>query len=435
MRKNCCETSESFALSGMAQSEDLLCYGIESLKIDDFSSLKSQIIFDALKSFYKNGTKPDVSKAILHLTNKGVIEPLGGSQKVALFISNYVSCRDDLKYYMDIIKDNSIFRKLEKIETKLKLELDKENRSPTSELLSHIKAWIYDIDDRMIGELGIDFKKESAKSIEDMEEIARGAPLPEKVQLGIPSLDDLLGGIEGNRLVTIAARPGMGKTAMALNMAVSMVKKKKAVYFVSIEMSYKEIENRIFSQLSGIDQKILQSAKFSLEDIRDVKRSLEEIDTGMMIVNDRSTITVDGICSQVKRAKETLDISCVFIDYIQLISPSNKHEFRYLEIAETTRLLKALSKSVNVPIICLAQLSRKIEERSIHKPILSDLKESGAIEQDSDIVIALDRRDSYDKHDRPGEAQVYVLKNRHGPTGEIALKFDKEISRFMDIPR
>jgi len=436
MRNNNCQISESFILSGMTQSNDLLCYGTENLKIEDFYSLANQNIFSVLLELYKEGTTPGVSKVVMTLAAKFSIDSMGGSAEVMKIISQYVSDPYDMEHYVGIVKGWSLFRKLEKLESIFKLELDKENKVRSSYILDRMKRLLSEIEDITNGPVGIDFREESKKTIAELESIiAESRAMPEKVQLGIKDLDFLLGGLGGNRLVTLAARPGVGKTALALNMAVSMAKRKKSVYFVSLEMSYQELEYRLFSQLSGIEQSKIQSAKLSLEEIKKLSESIESVDRGMLIVNDSSSITIENICSQVKRAKEMFDISCVFIDYLQLIAPSSKAEYRYLEIAQTTRLLKSLSKTLDIPVICLAQLSRKVEERTCHKPLLSDLKESGAIEQDSDIVLAMERRDAYDEFDRTGEAQVYILKNRHGPTGEVSLEFDKVHSKFKDIPR
>lgn len=436
LRNNNCQISESFILSGMTQSNDLLCYGKENLKIEDFYSLANQNIFSVLLELYKEGTTPGVAKVLMTLAAKISIDSLGGSAEIMKCISQFVSCQDDMEHYVGIVKGWSLFRKLEKLEAIFKSELDKENKIKSSCILDKMKRLLSEIDDITIGPVGIDFREESTKTIAGLEGIiAERVAMPEKVQLGLKDLDFLLGGLTGNRLVTLAARPGIGKTALALNMAVSMAGRKKSVYFVSIEMSYKELEYRLFSQLSGIEQSKIQSAKLSLEEIKKLSDSVEGVDRGMLIVNDSSPITIENICSQVKRAKEMFDISCVFIDYLQLIAPSSKSEYRYLEIAQTTRLLKSLSKTLDIPVICLAQLSRKVDERTIHKPLLSDLKESGAIEQDSDIVLAMERRDSYDAFDRPGEAQVYILKNRHGPVGEVSLEFDKGHSKFKDLPR
>jgi replicative DNA helicase len=212
-----------------------------------------------------------------------------------------------------------------------------------------------------------------------------------------------------------------------------LAKQHKPAYFFSIEMDYKEIEERIYSQISMVDQKKIHLGDLSSEDFEKVLESATSIDKGMLLIDDKGGIRIEEIVSKAKRAKEIFNISAIFIDYLQLISSKDKPEYRHLEIANYTRALKTLAKDLNIPVICLAQLSRKCEERTTHTPILSDLKESGAIEQDSDLVIAIDRRDSYDKYDRPGEAQIYVLKNRHGITGDVRLRFDKEHSRFLEI--
>lgn len=423
-RERFCRDAEQFVLSGMINSENMLCVGVENLKEEDFGALDHQIIFSSLCSLYKEGATPGLEKVIIKLKSQGLL----GSINVPEILSKYVPSVEDLLFYINIVSDYSKFRKIEVTNKKIEQELDQEPRRPSDEILAFSRDMLYSINDNQKNCLGVDFKKDC----ESLDYLTN--PKFEKgLMTGMKKLDGILGGMKGGELITIAARPGIGKTTIALNWALSFVKSHCPVSFFSIEMRYSEIKEKIISQVTNIPHKLIQNCLLNANDLEKIKLSLKEIDLGSLMINDKSTMTINELMSKARRMKEICGTKAIFVDYIQLISSDGKSEYRHLEIADMTRKLKCLAKDLDVPIICLAQLSRKVEERTNHTPIMSDLKESGAIEQDSDVVITLSRDDMYDKFLRPGEALLQVLKNRHGPRGDIKLRFEAELSKFVEI--
>jgi replicative DNA helicase len=358
---------------------------------------------------------------------------MGGVPRLAEIFGAYVATKDDLGDYIKTVKNYSLYRVLELLSKRISALLEQKDTKNASEMLREIKKMIDIIDENIEGKLGSDFFDLKKEFVDELRKKMSDDCPEVYLSTGIDALDMLTGGIEGGKLITIAARPGIGKTVLAINMAVKMAKAHKPVYFFSIEMVYKEILDRVYSQLSSVDHQSIRMATLTEYDFEQIVKAGDEIDKTMLLIDDEGGIKIDDIVSKSKRAKEVFNISAIFVDYLELITSKDKPEYRRLEIESFTRTLKALAKKLNIPVICLAQLSRKVDDRVGHLPQLSDLKESGSIEQDSDLVIALSRRDAYDEHDRPGEAQVYILKNRHGPTGNVRLRFDKEHSQFIEI--
>ena len=237
-------------------------------------------------------------------------------------------------------------------------------------------------------------------------------------------------------MMILAARPAMGKTAFALNIAENICFKNHVpVGIFSLEMSAEQLVHRIVcSQAEVESEKILTGSLNGIEYQR-IVASVNEIQNHVMIIDDQPGIKITDLRARARRMKENFNIGLLVVDYLQLISGSGSNrnqENRQNEISEISRMLKNLARELNVPVLCLSQLSRKVEERAGHRPMMSDLRESGSIEQDSDLVMFLLRREYYDPNDKPGMAELIVAKNRHGAIGNINLTFRKEIAQFAN---
>ncbi len=252
----------------------------------------------------------------------------------------------------------------------------------------------------------------------------------EFILTGFKDLDYVLGGLKRSDLIFIAARPGMGKTSFALNMAKNIARNYKTLFF-SLEMSKEQLSTRLLVMESGIELHKVQNCFFTKQDWEKLKVALERMSSYQLIIDDQSSINVQEIKAKAKNCK---GIDAIFIDYLQLISPIKSKESRVQEITEITRKLKIIAKELNVPVICLSQLSRSSEQRQEHRPILSDLRDSGSIEQDADVVMMLYREFYYNKDEKvdPEESECIIAKNRYGESKTVKLKWEGEYTRFSD---
>ena len=252
----------------------------------------------------------------------------------------------------------------------------------------------------------------------------------EFILTGFKDLDYVLGGLKRSDLIFIAARPGMGKTSFALNMAKNIARNYKTLFF-SLEMSKEQLSTRLLVMESGVELHKVQNCFFTEQDWEKLKVALERMSSYQLIIDDQSSINVQEIKAKAKNCKV---IDAIFIDYLQLISPIKSKESRVQEITEITRKLKIIAKELNVPVICLSQLSRSSEQRQDHRPILSDLRDSGSIEQDADVVMMLYRDFYYNKDEKvdPEESECIIAKNRYGESKTVKLKWEGEYTRFSD---
>lgn len=267
-------------------------------------------------------------------------------------------------------------------------------------------------------------------TLENAMDSAFASERSECMSTGFKDLDYILGGLKKSDLIFIAARPGMGKTSFALNMAKSIASKYKTLFF-SLEMSKEQLSTRLLVMESGIELPKIQNSLLNKEEWSQLKQTLCRMSSYQLVIDDQSNINVQEIKAKAKNCK---DIKAIFIDYLQLISPIKSKESRVQEITEITRKLKIIAKELNVPVICLSQLSRSSEQRADHRPILSDLRDSGSIEQDADIVMMLYRESYYTKDEKidPEESECIITKNRYGEAKTVKLKWEGEYTRFSD---
>lgn len=267
-------------------------------------------------------------------------------------------------------------------------------------------------------------------SLENAIDAAFSVQCSECIHTGFADLDYVLGGLKKSDLIFLAARPGMGKTSFALSIAKSISKKYKTLFF-SLEMSKEQLSTRLLVMESGLEIEKIQKGFLNNDEWIRLKNTLEILSSCQLVIDDQSNINVQEIKAKAKNCK---DIKAIFIDYLQLISPVKSKESRVQEITEITRKLKILAKDINVPVICLSQLSRSSEQRQEHRPILSDLRDSGSIEQDADIVMMLYREFYYNKEEKvdPEESECIIAKNRYGESKTVKLKWEGKYTRFSD---
>ena len=264
---------------------------------------------------------------------------------------------------------------------------------------------------------------------------------PEDIGItGIPThfidLDKMINGLGASNLIILAARPAMGKTALALNIAENVAfKNNLPVGIFSLEMTAEQLLHRMICSQAEVESDKIRMGSLSGIEYQRVNATVKSMVKATMLIDDQPGLKITDLRARARRMKESYDIQLLIVDYLQLLTGSDFSrgaENRQNEISEISRMMKTLARELNIPIICLSQLSRKVEERTGHRPMMSDLRESGSIEQDSDLVIFLLRREYYDPYDKPGETEVIVAKNRHGGVGSVHLTYRKELAQFAN---
>jgi replicative DNA helicase len=257
------------------------------------------------------------------------------------------------------------------------------------------------------------------------------------VPTGFVDLDDLTNGLHAGQMIIIAARPGMGKSTLGLDLArAASIKHKLTSCFFSLEMGKSEIVQRLISAEAGVPLNHIRKGQMGDDDWQRIARKTGEVSSAPLFIDDSPNLTMMEIRAKARRLKQRHDLKLVIVDYMQLMTSGKKVESRQLEVSEFSRQMKLLAKELDVPVVALSQLNRGPEQRTDKKPMLSDLRESGSLEQDADMVILLHRADAYDKDsDRVGEADFIVAKHRNGPTATISTVFQGHYSRFVDMQR
>lgn len=420
---------------------------MDSVTEKDFFEQKNAALFLLLKKMYTQEHVVGLDTFINYVNQLGSLEQVGG-------LTNIIDCQNAagtsscVKYYIEIIKNLSKCRRLRKIffDGYKSLETPEELDDKSSgaykriyeEMCNEEKRDLYSLAELADGALhpqGLNFREQAEYKQEMYAKYGSDYIGENSVLSGFKDFDRFYRGFKFTSLNIIAARPAMGKTAFALNIATKALEKGVTVGLFSLEMSSEEIGDRIISSVSEVPLSNLFSGDLVSHDIHHIEAAQRNFkrSKGQLYICDRANSSLDQIKIKSRHLANNLGCKLIIIDYLQLISCAGSQESRQVEVSAISRGLKLLAKELDVAIICLSQLSRKCEERSDKKPMLSDLRESGSIEQDADKVIFLMRRDYYDPLDKPGMAQVIVAKNRSGPTGYCDLVFNRETVLFKDF--
>lgn len=441
--------SEMMVLGCMLTSINSLNIASDALDDSDYYFTEHKIIFQVLKSAYKNDKPADIHLVAEELKRQDKLSAIGGLSYLTT-LAQYAGTSAFIEEYVELIRNKALLRKMisaSQIIEKSALEdpldvnvaLDEaqqllfkisQSANPASGIL------ITDIFSGVKSESGIPYLKELQ---EKQERYAEKGPEDSGIT-GIPShfvdFDKMINGLNRSNLMILAARPAMGKTAFAINIAENICfKNHMPVGIFSLEMSAEQLVHRIICSQAEVESDKIKTGALDGLEYQRIVSSVSSMNKDVLIIDDQPGLKITDLRARARRMKESYGIEFLVIDYLQLISGSGSNrtmENRQNEISEISRMLKNLARELNIPILCLSQLSRKVEERQGHRPMMSDLRESGSIEQDSDIVMFLLRREYYDPMDKPGEAELIVAKNRHGGVGNIKLTFRKEYAQFVN---
>ena len=427
------DVAEQSALGGMLLSKDAIADVVESLRASDFYKPAHETIYEAILSLYGHGSPADAITVADELKKRGELTRVGGAAYLHTLIAS-VPTAANAQYYAEIVKEHAIMRRLIEAGTKI-AQLGYANETEVDALVDQAQAEIYAVTD---GNAKEDYVSFSEALEATMREIDANSNRPDGVY-GVPTdfieLDELTGGLHGGQMIVIAARPGVGKSTLALDIARSAaIHHHMATVFFSLEMSRTELAMRILSAEGKISMGRLKKGDLDTEGWTNLATLQGRIDSAPLFIDDSPNMTLMEIRAKCRRLKQRNDLKLVVLDYLQLMSSGKKVESRQQEVSEFSRSLKLLAKELDVPVIALSQLNRGSEQRTDKRPMVSDLRESGSIEQDADMVILLHREDMYNPDsDRVGEADMIIAKHRGGPTRTIPLAFSGKYSRFNNM--
>jgi replicative DNA helicase len=441
--------SEMMVLGCMLTSINGLNIAADGLDDADFYYSEHKIIFQALKTAYKCEKPADVHLICEELKRQDKLKAVGGAAYITT-LAQYAGTSAYLEEYVAIVRDKAILRSMihaAQIIEKNALEDPPnvlENLDEAQRLFFQISQSASPSSGKLIAEILSGVKSESSlpflKELQERQERYQLKGPEDSGITGIPShfkdLDKMLNGLNKSNLMILAARPAMGKTAFALNIAENVCfKSGLPVGIFSLEMSAEQLVHRMICSQAEVESDKIKTGALNGIEYQRIVGAVNQMQNHLMVIDDQPGLKITDLRARARRMKENYGIDLLVIDYLQLISGSGSfrtQENRQNEISEISRMLKNLARELNIPVICLSQLSRKVEERQGHRPMMSDLRESGSIEQDSDVVILMFRREYYDPMDKPGMAEIIVAKNRHGGVGNVNLTYRKEIVQFAN---
>lgn len=427
--------AEESLLSAVMLDNSTLYDVLERLVPEDFYRSTHQKIFSGIIDLFQKNEPIDLVTLTNLLKEKGDLEAIGGATYLAKLVDT-APVAVNAQYYAKIIHDKSSLRQLihkASIITKRCYE----DRGDVQDMIDFAEKAVFEISGNENRQSFYALSSLVQKNIDALEERQGNKSLITGVPTGYSRLDNLTSGLQNSDLVILAGRPSMGKTALALNIARNVaVDANIPVAVFSIEMSREQLSMRLLCSEARIDSSRLRSGFFSREDWVNLTSAAEVLSEAPIYIDDSPDISVMGIRAKARRLKMDKNIGLVIIDYLQLMKASSSSERRDLEISEISRSLKALAKELNLPVMALSQLNRKLEERQDKRPQLSDLRESGALEQDADVVAFIYRDEVYNRDEKnpsKGTAELLLKKQRNGPTGEIKLAFLNTYTRFENL--
>lgn len=409
----------------------------EEVNRDMFFSDANKRIFDAIYELHQNKIPLDSTTLINEIEKKESINSIGGVEYLSEVIDSVITAAN-IDYYIDIVREKALRRKLIEVSTSITTSAFDED-SETNDIIDNAEKSIFSVTkSRKAGE----FKniKEVMKSTQEkLEDLAKNDKEITGISTGFYDFDKLTSGLHENELIILAARPAMGKTAFGVNIAVNAaINSKKNVALFNLEMSAEQLAMRMIAAQGGIEQNKLKTGRLEHNDWKKVNEAMSELSNINLFIEDASGMTVSEIRAKCRRlAAQDPGLGLVVIDYLQLIDGGSKYAGnRQQEVSEISRSLKTMAMELKVPVIALAQLSRSVELRENKRPIMSDLRESGSIEQDADIVMFLYRDDYYNKSAQEqtnvSVTELIVGKHRNGSTGTIELLFERSMSNFRN---
>ena len=429
--------AEQAVLGAMLIEKEAIARVTELLKGGDFYREAHRLIFEAMLDLYNRNEAVDMITVIELLKREDHLERVGGIAYVTS-LANSVPTAANVHYHAKIVEEKALLRQLIQTSTKI-AALGYEGSEEVSQIVDQAEKMILEVSNRRIGGDFTPIKSIVLDAFGKIEQLYESRGGITGLATGFKDLDRLTSGLQKSDLILVAARPSMGKTAFTLNIASNVaIREKKAVAFFSLEMSKEQLVQRMLCAEASIDSQKLRIGELEDDDWTKLINAADRLSGAPIFIDDTAGISVLEMRSKARRLKVEHDLSLIIIDYLQLMQGSGGKggENRQQEISEISRSLKGLARELGVPVVALSQLSRSVESRQVKKPMLSDLRESGSLEQDADIVAFLYREDYYNPDtENKNITEIIVAKHRNGPVDSVQLFFHKQFTRFADLTR
>jgi replicative DNA helicase len=425
--------AEQSVLGSMLLSKDAIADVVEALKGVDYYRPAHEIIHDAIVDLYGRGEPADPITVAAELVKRGELQRVGGAPYLHTLSAN-VPIAANAGYYAEIVRDKAVLRRLVEAGTRI-AALGYAGEGQIDDVVDSAQAEVYRVTDRRASEDYAPLSDIMSGVLDEIEMIGNREAGLYGVPTGFADLDDLTNGLHSGQMIIVAARPAMGKSTLALDFCrAASIHNNLTSCFFSLEMTRSEIMMRLLSAEAKVPLNHIRNGTMRDDDWEKLARKMGQVSGAPMFIDDSPNMTMMEIRAKARRLKQRHDLKLIVIDYMQLMSSGKKVESRQLEVSEFSRNIKLLAKELELPIIALSQLNRGPEQRGDKRPMMSDLRESGSLEQDADMVILLHRDDVYEKEStRPGEADLIVAKHRNGPTRDLTVAFQGHYSRFVDM--
>lgn len=412
----------------------------DMIAADDFYDEKHRRVFAAMRTLHDKRSPVDILTLSEQLKTEGQLENVGGAGYLTE-LTNYVPTAAHLEQYAKVVADKAIRRRLISASQDITAIGFDENKS-LQELIEEAETRLFEVSERHVRQDIISLESILGDSFDRLDDLHRHKGGLRGIPTGLKDLDKILAGLQRSDLIVLAARPSMGKTAMMLNVSLNIATKaaQGAVLIFSIEMSKEQLVDRLLAAEAGVDAWKLRTGEgLSDEDFERLSAAMGKLAEAPIFIDDTAGITVSDLRTKARRLHHQHPLAAIMVDYLQLMSGGSRFASmanRVQEISEISRALKILARELNVPVIALSQLSRQVENRNPQIPQLADLRESGSIEQDADVVAFLYREDYYNPEtNRPNITDIYIKKHRNGRVGNVEVFFDMAQQRFRDLDK
>ena len=428
--------AEMSMLGAVLINEEVLADVSEHVTTKDFYDKRHAIIYGAMISLFEHHKPVDLLTLTDQLKKKDELETIGGASYLSE-LTNYVPTAAHAEAYAEMVSQKAIRRRLIKASAEIS-EMGFDEETSTQELLEKAEAELFSVSDQSLKQDLTSIESILTDSFDRMEELHRNKGALRGVRTGYRDLDNMTAGLQRSDLIILAARPAMGKTTLVTNLAYNVATaNKQSVLFFSLEMSKEQLVDRMLADASGVDAWNIRTGNLSDEDFSKLSEAMGEMAEAPIFIDDKPGLSVLEMRTKARRAAHDAPLGLIIVDYLQLMqgSPSSQGN-RVQEVSEISRGLKLIAREMNVPVIALSQLSRSVESRTPQVPQLADLRESGSIEQDADIVMFIYREAYYNPEtERENITDLIIAKHRNGPVGKVELYFHPERLRFMSLDK
>lgn len=427
--------AEQSVLGAMLLSKDAIADVVETLRADDFYRPSHTTLYDVILDLYGRGEPADAVTVASELTKVGEISRVGGASYLHTLVS-MVPTAANANYYARIVREQAILRRLVTAGTRI-VHMGYSGQGEVDDVVDRAQAEVYEVTERRTSEDYAPLSDIMQGTLNEIEAISNRDGEMVGVPTGFAELDSLTNGLHPGQLVILAARPALGKSTLGLDICRNAsIKHGITSVIFSLEMSRNEIVMRLLSAEAQVSLQHMRSGTMTEADWAKMANKMGVVSEAPLFIDDSPNMTLMEIRAKCRRLKQRHNLKLVVVDYLQLMTSGKRVESRQQEVSEFSRSLKLLAKELEVPVIAISQLNRGPEQRQDKRPMLSDLRESGSLEQDADMVVLLHREDFYERESpRAGEADFIVAKHRNGPTANITVAFQGHYSRFVDMAR